>query len=232
MFKRKYPLYEEAGEGSDGSTGDSGGDSGPTLESLQAQIDSLNTEKTALLNRNNELLAETKKNKEQRRQAEADAAKKAREKAEAENDYKQLYESSENERNALQSQLDSMNNKIANDKTKSEAMKIAIELADGANAEILSDYISRRLKFTDDGIKVTDESGNLTVSSLDDLKKEFAGSARFSSLIKGKQSSGGGASGGAKGGSAAEKNISRAEFDAMSHYERGKFAKSGGKVTE
>ena len=70
------------------------------------------------------------------------------------------------------------------------AMKLAAEIADGANAELLSEFIGRRLKFHDDGVKVTDNSGNLTVSSLSDLKTEFQNDARYSALLKGNQSSG------------------------------------------
>jgi hypothetical protein len=109
-------------------------------------------------------------------------------------------------------------------------MKLAAEIADGANAELLSEFIGRRLKFHDDGVKVTDNSGNLTVSSLSDLKTEFQNDAKYSALLKGNQSSGGGASGGSNS-SGATKVRNRAEFEALNPAKRMEFIKSGGTIT-
>jgi hypothetical protein len=108
-------------------------------------------------------------------------------------------------------------------------MRIAAELADGSNAELLSDFISRRLKYHEDGVKVTDAQGNLTVSSLDDLKAEFKNNPKYSALLKGNQSSGGGASGGSNSGGAA-KVKTRAEFEALNAVRRMEFVKSGGEI--
>jgi len=71
----------------------------------------------------------------------------------------------------------------------------------------------------------------LTVSTLDDLSKEFSGSARFASLIKGNQSSGGGAAGGSNSGSAA-KEMNRADFDGLDPVAKMKFIKDGGITTD
>jgi len=111
------------------------------------------------------------------------------------------------------------------------AMKIASSLAEGENVGLLTRFVAERLKYAEDGVKVTDSSGDLTVSSLDDLKKEIAGSARFASLIKGNQSSGGGASGGSTGSGAASE-VTRADFEAMNQPTRLKFVRGGGKVTD
>ena len=110
-------------------------------------------------------------------------------------------------------------------------MKLAADLADGANAELLSEFIGRRLKFHEDGVKVTDVNGNLTVSSFDDLKSEFKNDARYSALLKGNQPSGGGASGGSNSGGAT-KVRSRAEFEALNPAKRMEFVKSGGTITD
>ena len=109
------------------------------------------------------------------------------------------------------------------------ALKIASELAEGANIDLLAEFVHRRLKFVENDIKVIDSSGNLTVSSIDDLKREFEGSARFASLIKGRQSSGGGASGGSSGGGAS-KEISRAEFDALDPVTKARKMREGYKL--
>lgn len=42
-------------------------------------------------------------------------------------------------------------------------------------------------------VRITDESGKLTVSSLADLQKEFETSPRYASLVRGSQAGGGGA---------------------------------------
>ena len=110
-------------------------------------------------------------------------------------------------------------------------MKIASEIADGDNADIISDYLSKRLKYTDDGIRVLDSSGDLTVSSLDDLKNEFKNSNRWSSLLRGNQSSGGGAPGGKSGG-ATSNEIKRSEFDKMDATSKSTFCLKGGKVID
>ena len=86
-----------------------------------------------------------------------------------------------------------------------------------------------RLKYQEGELKVTDGNGNLTISSLDDLRNEFQNDSRFASLLKGNQSSGGGATGGNNSGSAA-KTKSRAEFEAFNPADRMKYIKSGGTV--
>ena len=221
---RKY--REEANGEGEGE----GKSEGPTPEELQAQITALAAEKEALLNKNNELLGESKKAKEARRQAEAKASAEAKAKAEAEGNYEQLFKSSETERQALSQQLEELNGTIANKERNLAANHIASSLAENENIELLSEFIVKRLKYHEGEIKVTDSNGNLTVSSLDDLKKEFAGSARYASLIKGNQSSGGGASGGSNGSGAA-KEITRSQFDALDPVQKAKFTKDGGRVS-
>lgn len=164
--------------------------------------------------------------------AERQAAEEARAKAEAEGNFEQLFQSSEKERQTIQQQLEDLQNNISREKVSNQAMKIASELAEGVNVELLSEFVARRLKVVDNIVKVIDDSGNLTVASIDDLKKEFANSARYSSLIAGNKSSGGGASGGVNSSGATAQTITRAEFNALNPVSRMKHIKSGGKVTD
>lgn len=138
--------------------------------------------------------------------AERKAAAEEKATAEAAGNYEQLFKSSETERNTLSNQLAELRQTVSNKEVSNSAMKLATSIADGDNADILGDYIARRLKFVDGNVKVLDKYGNLTVSSLEDLGKEFAGSARYSALIRGNQSSGGGATGGGQNGSAYDIN--------------------------
>lgn len=218
----------DAGDGGEGGGGGSGGDGGQPnpADEIKAQLEAIQAENARLQAK----LAEANKHA---KAAEREREEAARKKAEAEGNYQQLFQSSEKERESLAAQLAEFQGRIANKEVRETALKMAGELADGANIELLAEFITRRLKFTDEGIKVIDDSGNLTVSKLDDLKKEFSGSARYASLIKGRQSSGGGASGGANsGGGAASEMISRAEFDALDPVARMKFVKRGGKITD
>jgi len=194
-------------------------------------LEALMSENAAMKAKMDELLTEAKKAKSAKREIEEQSQVERERIAREKGDFEQLHRSSEERYQATVKELESMRANVANEKRNNAAMKVATELADGANAELLSEFISRRLKYHEDGVKVTDSSGDLTVSTLDDLKAEFKNDARYSSLLKGNQSSGGGASGGSNSGGAA-KVKSRAEFEALDPASRMSFVKSGGKLTD
>jgi predicted nuclease with TOPRIM domain len=204
----------------------------PSLDEVMKEVESLRTEKEKLLNKNQELLGEVKGFKTKAQQAEEAAKQAELEKAKKAGDHEQLYKSSEAEREKLAQQLAELQQSIHQEKVSSTALKMAADMADGPNAEILADYIAKRLKYTDDGVKVLDASGELTVSSLDDLKAEFKTSPRFQSLVRGNQASGGGAPGG-KGGSASPKTVDRATFNSWTPEKQRAFTvEDKGKVTD
>jgi alanyl-tRNA synthetase len=194
-------------------------------------LEALMSENAAMKAKMDELLTEAKKAKSAKREIEEQSQVERERIAREKGDFEQLHRSSEERYQATVKELESMRASVANEKRTNAAMKVATELAEGANAELLSEFISRRLKYHDDGVKVTDSSGDLTVSTLDDLKAEFKNDARYSALLKGNQSSGGGASGGSNSGGAA-KVKSRAEFEALDPASRMSFVKSGGKLTD
>lgn len=209
-----------------------------TVESLQAAL----AEKSAMLedvtkqfeavkSKADELLDETKKAKARARE-EAEAKDRAeKEKAQKNGDFEQLLKSSEKERESIARELESLRDSVGSERQRNVAMKLAAELADGSNAELLSEFISKRLKYTEEGVKVLDQSGNLTVSSIDDLKREFEASDRFKSLLRGSRSNGGGAVG--DGGRASSaKEIKRAEFDKMEPAAKAAYFKDGGKLID
>jgi len=224
MFGLKYEYLDEANQdgGENSAAGTDSDDSKASIEDLQAQI-------AALQSKNNELLNETKTAKAKRREAEEKARQETEEAARKAGDFETLHQSSEAEREKLYTELSTLKGGIAEEKKNNAAMKLATELADGANAELLSEFIARRLQWNDGKINVTDQTGALTVSSLDDLKKEFSTSAKYASLLKGSKASGGGASGGQSGG-AASTEMGRSDFDALTPAARMKFVKDGGKV--
>ena len=176
------------------------------------------------------LLGETKTAKALAKQQAEDATNLANDKAKKDGDFEQLYNSSTEQSNGYKAELETLRGSISTSNTNREAMSIAMQLADGFNAELLSEKIAQRLKYTDEGVKVLDANGQLTVSTVEDLKNEFSNNERFASLLKGNQSSGGGAPGGKNSG-AAGKLLTRAAFESMNPTKRMEFIKSDGKIT-
>lgn len=176
------------------------------------------------------LLAEKKKAQQDAKAAADAAAKEAADAAKQKGDFEALFKSSEQEREKLQKQYEQLTQKISTEKRQSVAMSVAAELADGNNAKLLAKFVGERIKVDGDNTVVLNANGEPTVSTIDDLKKEFTTSGQFDSLLRGNKASGGGATG-SKGGGAA-KEVSRADFEAMDHGKRAEFAKSGGKVID
>lgn len=148
---------------------------------------------SGLKRKNEELLAEKRASDERRRAAEEEARRQAEEKARAEGNYQQLFESSQAELERERSSLVELRRSIEQRDINLAATRVATAIADGSNAEILTEFIARRLKVAEGQVRITDESGNLTVSTLADLQKEFETSPRYASLVRGSQAGGGGA---------------------------------------
>jgi|TARA_R110000850_G_scaffold238017_1_gene362683 hypothetical protein len=201
------------------------------LNDNSSELATLMAENASMKSKMDELLTEAKRAKQAKRDIEAESTAERERVAKEQGDYQQLHKSAQEKYESTLTELDSLRQGVANEKKNNTALKLAADLADGANAEILSEFIGRRLKFHDDGVKVTDANGSLTVSSFEDLKNEFKNDARYAALLKGNQSSGGGASGGSNSGGAT-KVRSRAEFEALNPVKRMEFVKSGGTITD
>jgi hypothetical protein len=160
------------------------------------------------------------------------ATEAARLAAEQAGDFEQLYKAGAVKLEETATALASLKTGIATEKQQNAAMRIAGDLAEGANVDLLSTFISKRLQHTDDGVKVLDAAGQLTVATVEDLKKEIAGDARFGSLLKGNQSSGGGSGGAGDGGGAAEKTLTREQFGGLDPKGQMAHVKGGGEITD
>lgn len=222
MFKLNQKYLNEVTEGGDS-------DSAPT-ENQQPMVDPLEYEKLKQENQSikskmNELLSETKKAKAERSRAQEEAAKKN-------GDFEQLFESQKQKTQEWQTRFEELNGQIASEKVNTEALKIASNIADGANAELLATFVKNRLKYSEEGVQVLDNSGQLTVSSLDDLANEFKQDPKFSSLVKSPNSVGGGATGNSSGASGSAKVMTRSDFDKADPSKRMTFIKSGGSLIE
>ena len=161
----------------------------------QAEVEKMLQEETAgLKNKVDELLGKTVTASQKAREAEEKLAREAEERAKQQNDYKSLFESSQKKTEEFEQKYSELKNNILQEKVNTTAMSISAELADGNNAKILSEFVKRRITYNDGQTIVLDESGNPTVSTIDDLKKEFIASGMFDSLLRQSKANGGSAS--------------------------------------
>ena len=198
-------------------------------EAIQAHVQSMiDQEVSGLKSKNDQLLAEKKAKQREAEEAQRMAQQQAEEKAKAENDYKQLFEAQKSEADILRDQMEKMQQDAIQARINAESGRIAGGLTkDTAKAALLQQQIGQRLSIVDDEIRVTD-NGQLTVSTLDDLTSSIK--ERFPFLVDGSQAAGGGAA--RSEGRAQERSseMSRAEFEAMSHQQRAEFFASGGQL--
>ena len=153
-----------------------------------------------LKRQNQTLLDEAKSAKQRARDAEQAQQQREQEAAKARGDFEQLFTSSEQALAAERAKLAELTSTIERRDLSAAAAKVATGIADGENADILAEFIQRRLKVVEGQVKVTDAQGNLTIASLEDLAKEFEQTPRYASLVRGSQANGGGATGGKGGG--------------------------------
>ena len=211
-----------------------GGSDAPTVESLSAQLEAA-TEALRTVegikqenDRLNGKIIEANKHK---KAAEKQAEDEARKTAEAEGNYKQLFESSEKTNETLRQENEEIRSTGAKKDINNQALKMASNLAEGHNIGILSGLMAKRLKVVDKEVRIVDENGNLTVSTLSDLEDEFRSSAVYASLVKGNQSSGGGATG-SDSGSGATATMKRSDWNALGQNKKSKFLRDGGKLED
>lgn len=192
------------------------------FETQKAELDTNTTKMADLQNQLNSVLAHNEKVLGEKKAEQAKRAVAEEDKARKAGDFEQLLASSELKNKELSEQYNRLTHSMSKEKIQTQSLKIAAELADGSNAELLSTFISSRLKETDSGIKVLDKDGQLTVSTVEDLKNEFLGSEKYKSLLRGIQSSGGGATG-SGGSSGKTSEMLRADFDKLDASAKHKF---------
>lgn len=183
-----------------------------------AEVEAMLEEKTSgLKSKVDELLGEKKSVSQKAREIEERAEQDKLKQAKEADDFKSLFESSESKRGEIEQRFNELNNSIRTEKRNSEAFKLANELASGTNAELLSEFIGRRLDIGEDGkVVVTDANGSPTVSTISDLKKELVSSGRYDALLNGTGATGGGATNGRSGGA----GISNKKLAEMSKSEK------------
>ncbi|WP_432481664.1 hypothetical protein [Moraxella sp. ZY200743] len=159
------------------------------FQAAQAEIERLRKH-------NETLLGEKKAETEKRKAEQAEKDRLAEETARKKGDFETLEKQYQDKIAGLEKQLADNIAQRNQDLIKAESAKIASQLSTNAhNQEILQMLIEKRLIADNGQIKVTDSNGNLTISTLDDLVKEFKDGGKFDSLIDGTKASGTGATG-------------------------------------
>lgn len=160
--------------------------------------------------KNDELLGETKKEREKRKELEEQLAQIQLEQARASEESHKKNGDIEALEKSYQAKLEKLGNEsTAREKALQQqiydltvgqtATNLANELAIKGSANVLLPHIQNRLTLEtgDDGqkIRVLDLQGNISALTLDDLKQEFMANDAFKPLIVGNSASGGGATG-------------------------------------
>jgi DNA repair exonuclease SbcCD nuclease subunit len=162
------------------------------------------------------LYKETKQAKADRELADLQSKKVAEEKAQKDGEFEKLWNTSKQEKADLEKRLQDIEKSNRSEKVQISAMRIATELADGDNAELLSEFVQRNLD------KMADEAGGLSPDVLEAVKNEFKSNGKFKALLRGSKAAGGGATGNTVT-KAQSSELSRAEFAKLSPLEQGKF---------
>jgi hypothetical protein len=156
-----------------------------------------------------QLLKETKAAKAAREEANAEAQRVLEETAKKNGEFEKLWKSASQEKEELLQQLKAIKNGNRQEKLNLASMRIATELADGDNAELLSEFIKKNLE------NIAQDDGSLSDDIIQAVSSEFKNNAKFKSLLRASKASGGGAPGNMKGTSE-KTSLTRAEFDRMS----------------
>lgn len=222
----QYKVSEESFDTLDDSVKGlySQGEDGYTLN-----VDGVPKEDVSGLKRKiDELLTEKKTVQQKAMEAEELSRLETAEKLRKANDFEQLYNSSESERQKAADELATLKANLQQQQVEGQAGRVAASLTkDTARANLLSQQISSRLSLVDGEVRVLDTNGNLTVSSVEELTQSIK--AEYPFLVDGSQAAGGGATGGSSG-AGDTKQVSRSDFDAMDNRKRMSFVKSGGKI--
>jgi len=186
-------------------------------------------EVSGLKAKNEELIAEKKRANQEKEEAYAKAKSEEERIAQENGQFKELYEAQKQETSQLRQTIEQMNASVKEQKLQSQASKIASQMTkDTARAKLLEKEIAQRLTVVDDEIKVLDESGQLTVSTIDDLSGTIRQSYPF--LVYGSQAQGGGAARSQGGAEVSAKEMNRSDWEALDHREKHEFFNKGGKL--
>ena len=160
------------------------------------QFKALQDEVERMRKHNETLLAEKKAEQQKQREAQAEKDALAQEQARKKGDFDTLEKQYQDKIAKLEAEIVERDKQRDSDLVKSEALKLASSLSDNEhNQAILQMLIEKRLTAENGQVKVVDDLGNATISTIADLKNEISTSGKFDSLITGTKASGVGATG-------------------------------------
>lgn len=160
------------------------------------QYQALQDEVEKLRKHSETLLAEKKAEQQKQREAQAEKDALAQEQARKKGDFETLEKQYQDKIAKLEAEIVERDKQRDSDLVKSEALKLASSLSDNEhNQAILQMLIEKRLAAENGQVKVVDDLGNATISTIADLKNEISTSGKFDSLITGTKASGVGATG-------------------------------------
>ena len=156
---------------------------------LQAQIE-------ALKQHNEKLIGEKRQRDEVARQAQLEREQIEREAAKKNGDYEALEKSYQEKLQARENELNELYKQRDAQSINGESQRLASQLADTpTNQRLLQRFIKDRLSVVDGQVKVVDEQGQPSASTIDDLAHEFRTSGIYDSLLTGTRGSGTGGGG-------------------------------------
>lgn len=199
----------------------------------KAEFEKLKADFDKVLTKKDELLQEKKAEADKRRAVELEAEKARVEKAKKDGDYESLVRSAEEAQKAWEQKFKVLDQQIKQKEARQIAQKLALDLnpLDAEAADIIADYVEKRIRYDEEGLKVLDGAGNPSVMGIEGLKEEFKNATKFKPLLLGSKAAGGSATGN-MGNVANVKEINRADFDLMPQAKRMEFFKNGGKIKD
>lgn len=186
------------------------------LDAILAENAKLKEDLRIVAEHKDKLYKETKAAKAERESAALQTKKLAEEKAQKDGEFEKLWQTAKQREEELQKRLEDIQKSNRNEKVQISAMRIAAELADGDNAELLSEFVQRNLD------KMADEAGGLSPDVLEAVRNEFKNNGKFKALLRGSKATGGGATGNTNAKPQSQE-LSRAEFERLSPLDQGRF---------
>lgn len=177
------------------------------------QYQALQEEVEKLRKHSETLLAEKKAEQQKQREAQSEKDALAQEQARKKGDFDTLEKRYQDKIAKLEAEIVERDKQRDSDLVKSEALKLASSLSDNEhNQAILQMLIEKRLTAENGQVKVVDDLGNATISTIADLKNEISTSGKFDSLITGTKASGVGATGQGSTGTKTLKDYTEGEL--------------------
>lgn len=158
-------------------------------EAVQAELERLRQH-------NEKLIGEKRQRDEIARQAQLERERIEREAAKKNGDFEALEKSYQEKLQAREAELNELYKQRDTQAVNNESQRLASQLADTpTNQQLLQRFIKDRLSVVDGQVRVVDEEGKPSASTLDDLAHEFRTSGMYDSLLAGTRGSGTGGSG-------------------------------------